>query len=187
MYGQTVGRELSMTIHTADGRSERLTSLGEITVEMLRQTFPEWRIFHSGGTWWAIRGGLQTWDGPRSLLLRSLSAPDLVALGDRLCAQAWLQGLDDEELAEVYRGDPVGLRHDRVGRGRGGGRQAAGRVFRLASAGGTSPRRAGSRSGTQRLRTRSLHGHRHGSRGPDRARRDHNHRKPSVEECGLAG
>jgi hypothetical protein len=104
-----------MTTHTADGRSERLTSLGEITVEMLGQTFPEWRIFHSGGTWWAIRGGLQTWDGPRSLLLRSLNAPDLVALADRLCAQAWLDDLDDEELAEVYRGDPVGLRHDRVG------------------------------------------------------------------------
>ena len=104
-----------MMTHAADGRPEYLSSLGEITVEMLRQTFREWRIFQSGGSWWAIRGGLQTWDGPRSLLLRSLSAPDLVALADRLCAQAWLDGLDDEELAEVYRGDPAGLRHDRVG------------------------------------------------------------------------
>ena len=105
-----------MMTHAAGDRPGYLFSLGEITVEMLRQTFrAQWRIFQSGGSWWAIRGGLQTWDGPRSLLLRSLSAPDLVALADRLCAQAWLDSLDDEELAEVYRADPAGLRHDRMG------------------------------------------------------------------------
>ena len=78
---------------------------GEITAEMLRQTFPYWRIFQSGGTWWAIRGGVQTWDGPRSLLLRSLTASDLTTLADRLCAQEWLDGLDDDALEAVYRGD----------------------------------------------------------------------------------
>jgi hypothetical protein len=78
---------------------------GEITVEMLRQTFPHWRIFRSDGTWWAIRGGVQTWDGPRSLLLRSLTASDLMTLADRLCAQEWLDSLDDDALEAVYRGD----------------------------------------------------------------------------------
>jgi hypothetical protein len=97
-----------MMTHATSGRSTDFPGLGEITAEMLRQTFREWRIFQRGNSWWAIRGGLQTWDGPRSLLLRSLSAPDLVALADRLCAQAWLDSLDDEELAEVYRGDPGG-------------------------------------------------------------------------------
>ena len=38
-----------------------------------------------------------------------------VALTHRLCAQAWLDGLDDEELAAVYLGDPVEVRRDRVG------------------------------------------------------------------------
>jgi hypothetical protein len=104
-----------MMTHATSGRSKDFPDLGEITVDMLRQTFPEWRFFPSGDRWWAIRGGLQTWDGPRSLLLRSLSAPNLVALADRLCAQAWLDGLDDEELAAVYRGDPAGVRRDRVG------------------------------------------------------------------------
>ncbi len=80
---------------------------GEITVEMLRQTFPQWRIFPSDGTWWAIRGGVQTWDGPRSLLLRSLTASDLMTLADRLCAQEWLDGLDDDALEAVYRGDEM--------------------------------------------------------------------------------
>jgi hypothetical protein len=104
-----------MMTHATSERSKDFPGLGEITVEMLRQTFPEWRVFPTADTWWAIRGGLQAWDGPRSLLLRSLSAPDLVALADRLCAQAWLDGLDDEELAAVYRGDPAEAGHDRVG------------------------------------------------------------------------
>ena len=82
-----------------------VTSLGEITIEMLRQTFPQWRVFQQGGTWWATRGGIQVWDGPRSLLLRSLTAPDLTTLADRLCMQEWLDDLDDDALGAVYRGD----------------------------------------------------------------------------------
>jgi hypothetical protein len=80
---------------------------GEITVEMLRQTFPRWRIFQSDGMWWAIRGGVQTWDGPRSLLLRSLSASDLMMLADRLCVQEWIDGLDDDALEAIYQGDVI--------------------------------------------------------------------------------
>ncbi len=78
---------------------------GEITVTMLRQTFPRWRVFELGGIWWAARGGIQVWDGPRSLLLRSLTAPDLTTLADRLCMQEWLDGLDDDALGAVYRGN----------------------------------------------------------------------------------
>jgi hypothetical protein len=60
--------------NATNGRSKDFPSLGEVTAEMLRQTFPEWRIFRSGDTWWAIRGGIQTWDGPRSLLLQPSEA-----------------------------------------------------------------------------------------------------------------
>ena len=72
-----------------------VTDLGELTVGMLRATFSaQWRIFRAADTWWVIRGGMQVWDGPRSLLVRSLAASDLTALAERLCAQAWLDGLD---------------------------------------------------------------------------------------------
>ena len=82
-------------------------SVGEITVEMISRTFRQWRVFEQDGTWWTTRGGLQVWDGPRSLLLRVITAPDLTVLADRLCAQEWLDGLDDEALDAVYRGDAI--------------------------------------------------------------------------------
>jgi hypothetical protein len=84
-----------------------VASLGEITVEMISHTFRQWRVVEQGGMWWATRGGLQVWDGPRSLLLRVITAPDLTALADRLCAQEWLDGLNDEVLEAVYRGDAM--------------------------------------------------------------------------------
>jgi hypothetical protein len=82
-----------------------VASAGEITVEMIRRTFPGWRVFEQDGTWWATRGGLQVWDGPRSLLLRVITASDLAALVHRLCLQEWLDSLDDDHLEAVYRGD----------------------------------------------------------------------------------
>jgi hypothetical protein len=84
-----------------------VASTGEITAEMIRLTFRQWRVFEQDGTWWATRGGLQVWDGPRSLLLRVITAPDLTALADRLCAQQWLDSLDDEALEAVHRGDAL--------------------------------------------------------------------------------
>lgn len=79
-------------------------SLGDITPEALRETFPQWRIFrHAGGTWWAARGGTVKWQGPESLLLRVVTAPDLTALADRLCLQEWLDSLDEAALTAVYR------------------------------------------------------------------------------------
>ena len=81
-----------------------MAGLGTIEVGMLRETFPEWCIFSTNGAWWATRDGLQVWTGPRSLLLRVISATDLTALAERLCLQEWLDGLDEEALAAMYRG-----------------------------------------------------------------------------------
>ena len=76
---------------------------GDITVQGLRATFPEWRIFRSGDRWWAMRGGLVRWEGPESLLRRVITAPDLTGLAQRLCLQEQLDGLDAAALAAVYR------------------------------------------------------------------------------------
>jgi hypothetical protein len=86
-----------------DGGVPDVAGLGEITAEGLRQTFPHWRIFPGDGSWWAVRGGIGRWDGPESLLLRALTAPDLTALAEQLCIQDWLDSLTAQELAEVYR------------------------------------------------------------------------------------
>jgi hypothetical protein len=81
-----------------------VAALGDITPEVLRQVFPRWRVFCSGGVWLAMRRGVQEWIGPESLLLRVVCAADLAALAERLCLQEWLDGLDAAELAAVYRG-----------------------------------------------------------------------------------
>ena len=79
-----------------------------LTVGMLHATFGHhWRIFELGGVWWAVRPGVEKWDGPESLLLRTITAPDLTALADRLCFMDWLDGLDDDSLAAVYRGETL--------------------------------------------------------------------------------
>jgi hypothetical protein len=85
-----------------------ITSLGEITAEGLRETFPQWRIFPGDGAWWAVRGGWQSWTGPESLLLRALTASDLTALAEKLCIQEWLDSLDASALAAVYEGILMG-------------------------------------------------------------------------------
>jgi hypothetical protein len=79
--------------------------LGEITVGMLRATFPAWRVFEHVGAWWAVRPGIEKFDGPESLRVRAVTAPDLTSLAERLCLQDWLDGLEDDELERVYRGD----------------------------------------------------------------------------------
>jgi hypothetical protein len=42
-------------------------------------------------------------DGPRSLLRCYLRADTLLALADKLCVQAYLDGLSDQALAEVWQ------------------------------------------------------------------------------------
>lgn len=81
-----------------------IATLGEIRPEVVRAAFPAWRIFSTGGTWWATRGGPQAWTGPESLLMRVLGAADLTGLAERLCLQDWLDRLDPVALEAVYRG-----------------------------------------------------------------------------------
>ena len=102
---------------------------GMLSVEGLREVFPQWRIFRAGGTWWAMRGGLQEWDGPRSLLLRVISAAGLLELAERLCLQEWLDGLDSEALAAVYAGALMG--NPRFSREGAGHEFGAGSLVRL--------------------------------------------------------
>ena len=40
---------------------------GEITVQALRESFPQWRIFWQAGEWWALRSGPVRLDGPEYL------------------------------------------------------------------------------------------------------------------------
>ena len=70
---------------------------------MLHETFPQWRVFTSGGVWWAMRPGVLAHDGPGSLLRLALGAPDLPGLAEKLCAQQWLDMLSPEELEAAWR------------------------------------------------------------------------------------
>ena len=78
-------------------------SPGEITLEMLRATFPVWRIAGHPVGWWAMRQGTASLDGPRSLLQHVHVAPDPTSLAEKLCLQEHLDGLDPQELAAVWR------------------------------------------------------------------------------------
>jgi hypothetical protein len=78
-------------------------SSGEITAQELRAVFPQWRIFRAAGAWRAIREGTAKFDGPKALIQHVHTAPDLITLADKLCLQEHLDGLNPEELAEVWR------------------------------------------------------------------------------------
>lgn len=76
---------------------------GDITPEMLRGTFPRWRVYESRGLWFAVRDGAERLGGPGSLLRSTLAMRDLAGLAEALCAQEWLDLLTPEELAGVWR------------------------------------------------------------------------------------
>lgn len=78
-------------------------ALGPVTVEMLRDTFPKWRIFSQFGSWWATREGEQRLAGAQSLIRCVLVGSDLPVLGDKLCLQEWLDSLDALALDAVWR------------------------------------------------------------------------------------
>jgi hypothetical protein len=80
-----------------------MNTLGPVTVEMLRETFPQWHIFSQFGGWWATREGGQKFAGPQSLIRRVIVAADLTALAEKLCLQEWLDGLDMIALDAVWR------------------------------------------------------------------------------------
>lgn len=84
-----------------------LDGMGGITAEMLRDTFPQWHVFSHSGAWWATREGSQKFIGAQSLIRRVLVADSPAALGDKLCLQEWLDGLDPLTLDQVWRGMTV--------------------------------------------------------------------------------
>jgi len=74
-----------------------------LDLESLRAACPGWRIGGSSGNWHAFRSGVSVLDGPWSLLRRHLHADTLLALAERLCLQGYLDGLSEQELAEVWQ------------------------------------------------------------------------------------
>jgi hypothetical protein len=92
-----------MDTETGAFEIRNVRGLGPVTAEMLRDTFPQWHIFSQLGAWWATREGSQKFTGPQSLIRRVLVADSLAALGDKLCLQEWLDGLDPLALDQVWR------------------------------------------------------------------------------------
>lgn len=76
---------------------------GEITAEMLRETFDDWRIFERDGRRWAMREGTATTEGPRSLIHPVLCAMTLDGLAEQLSLQEWLRRMTAAELEAVWR------------------------------------------------------------------------------------
>jgi hypothetical protein len=64
---------------------------------------PGWHCAGVSGNWHAFRGGISMLDGPWSLLRRHIRADTLLDLAERLCLQTHLDGLSDQELAEVWQ------------------------------------------------------------------------------------
>lgn len=77
--------------------------VGQLDLESLRAACPGWHIAGSSGNWHAFRGGISMLDGPWSLLRRHLRADTLLVLAEQICLQYYLDGLSDQELAEVWR------------------------------------------------------------------------------------
>ena len=75
----------------------------QLDLEVVRVTFPNWRVYHISGIWHAFRSGVAMQDGPRSLLRCHLHAATLLDLAERLCMQSYLDDLSDQELAEVWQ------------------------------------------------------------------------------------
>lgn len=85
------------------GQQMAVPVLAEITVEELRAVFPQWHVFGRSGACWAMRGGFVAWNGPQSLIQHVHTAPDLIALAEKLCLQEYLDRLDSQELEAVWR------------------------------------------------------------------------------------
>ena len=78
-------------------------TVAQLDLDMVRAVFPDWRIHGSLGNWFAVRGGFVAHDGPRSLLHCYLTASTLPELAEQLCLQEHLDGLSDQELADVWQ------------------------------------------------------------------------------------
>ena len=74
-----------------------------LDVATVREAYPDWRIGGGPGCWFAVRDGVEAHYGPKSLLRRCLSAPDLPQLAEKLGLQQYLDRLAPEELADVWK------------------------------------------------------------------------------------
>lgn len=88
-------------IHGTDFKLHGIVA--KLDLDILWAAFPSWRIGGSPGSWYALRGDAIVAAGPRSLLRCYLSAGTLLALTEKLCLQEHLDGLSDQELADVWR------------------------------------------------------------------------------------
>jgi hypothetical protein len=77
--------------------------LGEIRAEDVRAAFDHWRIFEMDGRWWALRPGIATTAGPRSLIHPVVCATSLEGLAEQLSLQEWLRRMPAHELEAVWR------------------------------------------------------------------------------------
>jgi len=69
----------------------------------VHKAYPDWRIGGGPGCWCAVRDGVEAHYGPKSLLRRCLSAPDLPQLAEKLGCQQYLDRLAPEELADAWK------------------------------------------------------------------------------------
>jgi hypothetical protein len=76
------------------------TALDAATV---REAYPDWRIGGGARCWFAVRGGIEAHHGPKSLLRRCLTSPDLPQLAEKLGLQQHLDRLTPEELADAWK------------------------------------------------------------------------------------
>jgi hypothetical protein len=74
-----------------------------LDVATVREAYPDWRVGGGPGCWFAVRGGVETHYGPKSLVHRCLSAPDLPQLAEKLELQRCLDRLTPEELADAWK------------------------------------------------------------------------------------
>jgi hypothetical protein len=83
-----------------------------VTLDQVSAEFKDWRVFEANGRVFAFRadGSWQATEGPESLLLAAVRAPDPGSLWRRLAVQEWLDSLSDEELAAVWERETGGRR-----------------------------------------------------------------------------
>lgn len=82
------------------------------TLDEVRAEFEDWHSFSSKGRVFAFRNDAswQATEGPESLLLAAVSAPDPASLWRRLAVQEWLDSLDADELTAVWVRETGGRR-----------------------------------------------------------------------------
>lgn len=77
--------------------------LGAIAAGMLREWFPQWRIYGQGDLWWAMRSGYAALRGPQSLICLFVSARSPKEMTSKLRRQEWLRSLTPAELESEWR------------------------------------------------------------------------------------